>query len=117
MDDPEAMLTVDEHTLVVAPFLPKAYPLMQLITGKFEEGKRPAGFLCDEMELREEKVWYTCMDLDSPEVVKMLKSGGYRNVTAALRHQLDENVFRDVYGENEAHWIERMEMWPRERKE
>jgi hypothetical protein len=115
--DPEGMIAVDEHTLVVAPFLPKAYPLMQLLTGKFEGGTGPAGFLCDEMELSEEKVWYICIDRDSPEVVKMLKSGGYRNVTAALKHQLDENVFRDVYGENEAHWIERMGMWLREREE
>jgi hypothetical protein len=115
-EDPEAILATDEHTLVVAPFLPKSYPLMQLLALKAGEGA-PAGFLCDEMDLDESKTHYTCMDRDSPEVTSMLRSGGYRNVTAALKHQLDEDVFRDVYAENEAYWIERMDMWFREKDE
>lgn len=117
MDDPEAMLQTDEHTLVVVPFLPKTFPLMQLLASRFVSGNGPAGFICDIMDLDESKTHYTCMDRDSPEVSNMLNHGGYRNVTAALRHQLDENLFRDVYGEHGSHWVERMGMWFRVREE
>ncbi|KAF2438633.1 hypothetical protein P171DRAFT_491289 [Karstenula rhodostoma CBS 690.94] len=49
VDDPHGLLAINRDTLVIAAFVPKDFPVMQIIADMFEEDQGPAGFLIDNI--------------------------------------------------------------------
>lgn len=74
VQDPYGLLAIDRYTLVIAPFVPTAFPVMQIIADMFEEGQGPAGFLIDNIQRRcTEPGMYQSNDRLSPRAVRMLE--------------------------------------------
>ena len=111
VQDPDALLATNKNTLVIPPFLTKSYPLMQIYAGIFKDRAGPAGFLCDEMKGGSEKKEWRCMGRDSPAVWRMLE--GYQKCTGEMKHELDEELLRQVNG---FYWMEKMDLHLRGRE-
>lgn len=112
VEDPDALLATDDKTLVIAPFLTKSYPLMQIYAEMFRDKAGPAGFLCDEMKGDPVRKEWRCTGRDSPEVWNMLR--GCRKYTGEMKHELDDKLLRQVDG---FYWMEKMDLHLREREE
>jgi hypothetical protein len=70
--DPYGFLAIDEHTLVIAPFLPISVPYLQICADLVSGG--PAGIICDiqGVQLDPERRMYAVKDRITPRVVRML---------------------------------------------
>ena len=109
VDDPEGFLAIDEHTLVITAFLPWDVPLVQICA----DLGRPAGFICDKMDLDPEKTHYESGSRSSPRVVQMLK--WYRR-SDFDDHVVEKEMFEDMCGKIR-YWLWDMDLFLKPRNE
>jgi hypothetical protein len=87
--DPDGFLAIDDHTLVIAPFLPISVPYLQICADLVPGG--PAGIICDikGKKLDPERRMYAVKDRITPRVVIMLLNNNYE------RSNFDDHVVPD----------------------
>ncbi|ORY15335.1 hypothetical protein BCR34DRAFT_612275 [Clohesyomyces aquaticus] len=109
VEDPEGLLAVDEHTLVISAYLHLSVPMMQTTAGLFYSRNGPAGFMVDRMDLDPEREMYSLGERASPRVVEILE--GYE------RSDFDDHVLeREMYGEiceDAPYWLWNTELFLR----
>jgi hypothetical protein len=120
MEDPDALLAVDAHTLVVTAFLPVGVPLMQIMADLFAKDVKsgPAAFICDIMDLDAGKKEYSNRDRGTPAVAKFLLNQYDRKNNGFKDHVLEPELAKDTYrvassGKERRYWLTSMDMWKR----
>jgi hypothetical protein len=120
MEDPDAFLAVDAHTLVVTAFLPVGVPLMQIMADLFAKGVKsgPAAFICDIMNLAAGKKKYSDRDRGTPAVAKFLLNEYDRNIDGFNDHVLEPELAKELIGwlhcsggKERRYWLTSMDMW------
>ncbi|KAF2681521.1 hypothetical protein K458DRAFT_391905 [Lentithecium fluviatile CBS 122367] len=66
-------LQIDEHSLVVVPFVPMDVPLMQIVADMFPPGQGPAGFIVNEIDISPGRELYCYNGRSSPGVERLLQ--------------------------------------------
>jgi hypothetical protein len=99
MEDPDALLAVDAHTLVVTVFLAVGIPLMQIMADLFAKDVKsgPAAFICDIMDLKAGKKQYSNRDRGSPAVARFLLNEYDRKIDGFKDHVLEPELAKDTY--------------------
>ncbi|KAJ4366471.1 hypothetical protein N0V83_008107 [Neocucurbitaria cava] len=116
VSDPEGLLAIDEHTLIVTAFLPVEVPLMQILADLFAAGGGPAMMICDRMKPDTEKTEYTLRDRDAPHVARWLSEQYSKLEGGFEEHHLEPELRRDVYEESareDRYWLKKMDLWVR----
>lgn len=116
VSDPEGLLAIDEHTLIVTAFLPMEVPLMQILADFFATGGGPAMMICDRMKPDPEKTKYTLCDRDAPHVARWLSEQYTKLEGRFEEHSLEPKLRRDVYEESapeDRYWLKKMDLWVR----
>ena len=70
--DPDGLLAIDSHTMVIAPNLPVAYPWAQIIADLFASGSGPAIIMGDHLAADQEQKIFKIQDRGSPAVARFL---------------------------------------------
>ncbi|KAF1999920.1 hypothetical protein P154DRAFT_620609 [Amniculicola lignicola CBS 123094] len=120
VSDPQGFLAIDEHTLVIAPFLPTEVPYLQIIADMFD-GKSvgPAGILCDvhnksNQPLNLQQKNFTFLDRTSPRANKMLER--YKRFHFQ-DHRVELDFYDEIYpdkegrGRNRNCWLWKMDLF------
>ncbi|KAJ4290588.1 hypothetical protein N0V90_010806 [Kalmusia sp. IMI 367209] len=112
VEDPHGFRFIDEHTLVIAAFLPYEFPLMQIIADLFEEGRGPAGIIIDNLERNsQEPGMYRINDRLSPRVVRMMQN--YLKYQHGFGGEdLGAELWQEL-GATKRYWLESMGFWIR----
>ncbi|KAF2252168.1 hypothetical protein BU26DRAFT_421735, partial [Trematosphaeria pertusa] len=116
VEDPYGLLAIDEHTLVIAAYLPHFFPLLQIVADMLPLGFGPAGFIIDDIYLSDSQQWYAYCNRPSPNVLRMLKD--YRPWMRGFDGKLlGAELRRNVYGNRNGkrYWLEAMRVWIRPR--
>ncbi|KAH3979317.1 hypothetical protein HBI25_121700 [Parastagonospora nodorum] len=103
--EPDGLLEIDEHTMVIGIYLPMYFPLLQICA----DIARPVAIITDRVKADTKKSKYSWRDRDSPRVARMLENyecfqelgGPYR-----LRDQEGTNL-------DDSNWLYRVQMWLR----
>lgn len=116
MSNPEALLAIDENTLIVTAYLPTSVPLMQIIADLFYDNpeKGPAMMICDKMDLNLEKREYCYSDRDSPKVARFLR-GSYLSWPRPFS-DLDSKVKKHInpkFSDYEVYWLTNSQLFVR----
>jgi hypothetical protein len=117
--DPEGILAIDSHTIVMTAHLPVTMPLMQIIADLSEghEENQPAAILCDNMKLDIHKEMYSLSDRSSPSVARFLTEK--YDVSDFQDHYLEKLLWEDIYGDapedsrDLVYWLSRAQLYTR----
>jgi len=70
--DPDGLLAIDSHTMVIAPNLPVTYPWAQIIADLFASESGPAIIMGDHLAADQQQKIFKIQDRGSPAVARFL---------------------------------------------
>jgi hypothetical protein len=113
--DPETLLAIDSHTLVVTAFLPTKVPLMQIIADLFTGrlGQGPAMMLCDRIDVDTQKRSYCFRNREAPHVARFVEQGytKWQGEFVGLEGELARDAGWE--GKEHAYWLRKMGLYLR----
>ncbi|KAI4937508.1 uncharacterized protein J4E92_002239 [Alternaria infectoria] len=84
--DPDGLLAIDSHTMVIAPHLPVTFPWAQIIADVFASGSGPAVIMGDNLDDDAEKEVFNLHDRGSSAVARFL-SDRYMKTQTGLKSE------------------------------